>query len=224
MPESTSIQSSPTTSFRDSTIGGVVGAAAGSALTMKNIVNNAPITGFGTSSTFNLASGNTAIVVRIGGVIGYVLHTPTNNHGFIDIANKAQHHIPQRHQHRLDCLVATHRRRFRRNGRNSARRFWKPAVFSSTPIITTKATSSVPTRRQTAIDSSGRHRRCEHVDCVRIRLVLQSWHLPVHDYRSICVRPELSCLLGLSTTSAPVALTLTRVYNYGDFAISIQLL
>lgn len=70
-------------------IGGIVGAAAANALTMKNVVNNAPITGFSTASTFNLASGYTQILVRMGGVIGYVLHTTTIKHGFVNIANKA---------------------------------------------------------------------------------------------------------------------------------------
>lgn len=69
-------------------IGGVVGAAAANALTMKNVVNNAPITGFSTASTFNLVSGYTQILVRLGGVIGYVLHTATIRHGFVNIANK----------------------------------------------------------------------------------------------------------------------------------------
>jgi hypothetical protein len=70
-------------------IGGIVGAAAANALTMKNVVNNAPITGFSTTSTFNLASGYTQILTRTGGVIGYVLHTATIKHGFVNVANKA---------------------------------------------------------------------------------------------------------------------------------------
>ncbi|MDZ4195893.1 MAG: hypothetical protein U1C51_01450, partial [Candidatus Izemoplasmatales bacterium] len=70
-------------------IGGVVGSASSNALTLSEVVNNAPITGFSTSSTFNLSSGSTSIVVKMGGVIGFVVNTASINHSFVAISNKA---------------------------------------------------------------------------------------------------------------------------------------
>jgi hypothetical protein len=69
-------------------IGGIVGGTGTTTqLTLSSVVNNAPITGFSTASTFTLASGSTAIAVKTGGVIGYIVNSSTVRHRMIEAAN-----------------------------------------------------------------------------------------------------------------------------------------
>ena len=69
-------------------IGGIAGATGVTKLSISNVVNNTLITGFATASTFSLASGSTAITIKIGGVIGYILNTSTIKHSLVNVANK----------------------------------------------------------------------------------------------------------------------------------------
>ena len=69
-------------------IGGVVGSATGLKLSATDLVNHGTITGFGTLSTFNLATGMNTIDIKIGGVIGYILNVTDAIHAFTNIANK----------------------------------------------------------------------------------------------------------------------------------------
>ncbi|HRY78366.1 MAG TPA: hypothetical protein P5154_06355, partial [Candidatus Izemoplasmatales bacterium] len=69
-------------------IGGIVGGTGTTTqLTLSSVVNNAPITGFSTASTFTLASGSTAIAVKTGGVIGYIVNSSTIRHRMTNVAN-----------------------------------------------------------------------------------------------------------------------------------------
>jgi len=74
-------------------IGGVVGGADLLQLTLKEAKNYGAIYGFGTSSTFSFVSGVTSISSRLGGVIGYILNTSTVKHVLVDIANTGDIHV-----------------------------------------------------------------------------------------------------------------------------------
>ncbi len=69
-------------------IGGIVGAAETYQLTIDDVVNNGTISGFSTSSEFNLELGVTNIQINLGGVIGYILNATDNEHVITDISNK----------------------------------------------------------------------------------------------------------------------------------------
>jgi len=68
-------------------IGGIIGSADAATLSVNNAVNHAAIYGFGTASTFSLASGVSTIDVKIGGVVGYIYNTVSAIHKFVDVAN-----------------------------------------------------------------------------------------------------------------------------------------
>ncbi|MBU1145065.1 MAG: hypothetical protein KJ971_04325 [Firmicutes bacterium] len=68
-------------------IGGIVGSADQAQLVVTEAVNHGTLYGFGTSSTFYLASGTTAITVKMGGVVGYILNLTTAIHQFVNVAN-----------------------------------------------------------------------------------------------------------------------------------------
>ncbi|GEM_PF-737290 len=68
-------------------IGGIIGSADGATLSVNNVVNHSDIYGFGTASTFSLASGVTTIDVKIGGVVGYIYNTTSAIHKFVEVAN-----------------------------------------------------------------------------------------------------------------------------------------
>jgi hypothetical protein len=69
-------------------IGGIVGSATVNQLTISDSVNNADISGFSTTSTFGMATGNYAIYVKTGGIIGYMINTSSIRHRLVNVANK----------------------------------------------------------------------------------------------------------------------------------------
>jgi hypothetical protein len=68
-------------------IGGIVGTANGALLSLDNTVNHGTINGIATASDITLSSGYTEVIIRIGGVIGYINNTSLSNHQLVSVAN-----------------------------------------------------------------------------------------------------------------------------------------
>jgi hypothetical protein len=68
-------------------IGGIIGSATTLKLSVDDVVNHGDIYGFGTASSFSLATGATMIDVKIGGVIGYIYNQTSSIHEFTNITN-----------------------------------------------------------------------------------------------------------------------------------------